>query len=95
MDLSMIFIAGPGHGGPAIVANTYLEGTYSEVYPEISEDEHGSAVSISNNFLFQAASRATSLLRRRARFMKEESWAIHYLMPSALSLITPISLQLA
>lgn len=40
-DLSMIFITGPGHGGPAVVANTYLEGTYSEVYPEISEDEHG------------------------------------------------------
>lgn len=40
-DLDMIFIAGPGHGGPALVANTYLEGTYSEVYPEISQDEEG------------------------------------------------------
>src|SRR5262249_6339884 len=35
-DLSMIYIAGPGHGGPALVANTYLEGTYSELYPAIS-----------------------------------------------------------
>ncbi len=40
-DLDMIFIAGPGHGGPAVVANTYLEGTYSEVYPDISQDEEG------------------------------------------------------
>src|SRR5262245_65019521 len=40
-DLSVIYIAGPGHGGPALVANTYLEGTYSEVYPEVSQDEAG------------------------------------------------------
>src|SRR5215469_16931824 len=40
-DLDMIFIAGPGHGGPAVVANTYLEGTYSELYPNIPESEEG------------------------------------------------------
>src|SRR5438477_3750740 len=40
-DLDMIYIAGPGHGGPALVANTYLEGTYSELYPAISQDEDG------------------------------------------------------
>jgi xylulose-5-phosphate/fructose-6-phosphate phosphoketolase len=40
-DLNMIYIAGPGHGGPALVGNTYLEGTYSEVYPSISRDEAG------------------------------------------------------
>jgi xylulose-5-phosphate/fructose-6-phosphate phosphoketolase len=40
-DLDMIYISGPGHGGPALVANTYLEGTYSEVYPDISKDEAG------------------------------------------------------
>jgi xylulose-5-phosphate/fructose-6-phosphate phosphoketolase len=40
-DLDMIYIAGPGHGGPALVANAYLEGTYSEVYPNISADEAG------------------------------------------------------
>ncbi len=40
-DLDMIYISGPGHGGPAVVANTYLEGTYSEVYPHISQDEAG------------------------------------------------------
>ena len=42
-DLSMIYITGPGHGGPGLVANTYLEGTYSEVYPNISQDEEGMA----------------------------------------------------
>jgi xylulose-5-phosphate/fructose-6-phosphate phosphoketolase len=40
-DLDMIYICGPGHGGPAMVANTYLEGTYSEFYPEVSRDEEG------------------------------------------------------
>ena len=40
-DLDMIYIAGPGHGGPALVSNTYLEGSYSEVYPNISQDEDG------------------------------------------------------
>lgn len=40
-DLDMFYIAGPGHGGPALVANTYLEGTYSEIYPNISQDEVG------------------------------------------------------
>ncbi len=40
-DLDMIYIAGPGHGGPGMVANTYLEGTYSELYPEVSRDLAG------------------------------------------------------
>ena len=40
-DLNMIYIAGPGHGGPGLVANVYLEGTYSEVYPNITQDEEG------------------------------------------------------
>jgi xylulose-5-phosphate/fructose-6-phosphate phosphoketolase len=40
-DLNMIYLAGPGHGGPGLVANTYLEGTYSEVYPNISQDAEG------------------------------------------------------
>jgi xylulose-5-phosphate/fructose-6-phosphate phosphoketolase len=40
-DLNMIYIAGPGHGGPALVAQAWLEGTYSEVYPEVGRDEHG------------------------------------------------------
>ena len=40
-DLSMIYVTGPGHGGPGLVANTYLEGTYSEVYPRVGQDFEG------------------------------------------------------
>ncbi|MBY5739540.1 phosphoketolase [Rhizobium leguminosarum] len=40
-DLDIIYMCGPGHGGPGMVANTYLEGTYSEIYPDISEDAEG------------------------------------------------------
>ena len=40
-DLDMIYVSGPGHGGPAVVGNAYLEGTYSEIYPNISQDEEG------------------------------------------------------
>src|SRR3954468_24703105 len=40
-DLDMIYVSGPGHGGPAVVGNTYLEGTYTEVYPAITRDEDG------------------------------------------------------
>jgi len=40
-DLDMFYVAGPGHGGPALVANTYLEGTYSEIYPDVGQDEAG------------------------------------------------------
>ncbi len=40
-DLNMIYVTGPGHGGPGLVANTYLEGTYSEIYPDITQDEAG------------------------------------------------------
>ena len=40
-DLNMIYVAGPGHGGPGLVASTYLEGTYSEFYPDITRDEAG------------------------------------------------------
>jgi xylulose-5-phosphate/fructose-6-phosphate phosphoketolase len=40
-DLDVIYVTGPGHGGPGLVANAYLEGTYSEVYPHVSQDEQG------------------------------------------------------
>src|SRR6202165_4752275 len=41
MTLNMLYVAGPGHGGPALVANTYLEGSYTEIYPDVSQDESG------------------------------------------------------
>ncbi|MBI2504584.1 MAG: phosphoketolase family protein [Candidatus Latescibacteria bacterium] len=40
-DLSVLYVTGPGHGGPGLVANTYLEGVYSETYPDVSQDEEG------------------------------------------------------
>ncbi|NPD68588.1 phosphoketolase family protein [Lichenicola cladoniae] len=40
-DLNIVFVAGPGHGAPGLVANTWLEGTYSEIYPEVSQDREG------------------------------------------------------
>ena len=42
-DLNLIYVCGPGHGGPGMVANTYLEGTYSELYPAITQDAPGLA----------------------------------------------------
>src|SRR5579864_6481012 len=63
-DLNMIYVSGPGHGGPALVANTYLEGTYSEIYPAVTQDEAGLKI-LFKQFSFQAASRATSRRRRR------------------------------
>src|SRR5476649_1009105 len=40
-NLNIIYVCGPGHGGPGMVANTYLEGTYSEIYPDIGRDADG------------------------------------------------------
>src|SRR6185437_9116980 len=40
-ELNAIFLAGPGHGGPAVVANVYLEGTYSEIYPDVTLNQQG------------------------------------------------------
>jgi xylulose-5-phosphate/fructose-6-phosphate phosphoketolase len=40
-DLNMVYVSGPGHGGPALVGNTYLEGTYTQFYPEVTQDEAG------------------------------------------------------
>ena len=42
-DLNMVFVSGPGHGAPAVLAHAYLEGTYSEVYPTVTQDEAGMA----------------------------------------------------
>ena len=71
-DLNMIYVAGPGHGGPGLVANTYLEGTYSEVYPNISQDTRGCSAS-SISFPSRAEYPATWLPRLPGRFTKEAS----------------------
>ena len=59
-ELNAIYIAGPGHGGPGLVANTYLEGTYSEVYPRIGHHEEGERLKT------WASSPATSAPGRRS-----------------------------
>ena len=61
-DLNMIYIAGPGHGGPGMVANTYLEGTYTEFYPNIPQNEDGMR-RLFKQFPFRAEFPAT--LRRK------------------------------
>lgn len=71
----MIFVTGPGHGGPALVANTYLEGTYSEFYPNVSEDEEGMK-KLFTQFSFPAVFQAILPPKRRARSMKVASWDI-------------------
>jgi len=59
-DLNMLYVSGPGHGGPALVANTYLEGTYTETYPNISQDEEGMK-NFSRSFLSLVVFRVTYL----------------------------------
>ena len=73
-DLNAIFVTGPGHGGPGLVANTYLEGTYTEVYPHIGHDVEGLR-RLFRQFSFPGESRATSRPRRRARSMRAASSA--------------------
>ena len=74
-DLDAIFLAGPGHGAPGVLGPVYLEGTYSEVYPNKSEDEDGHAASSSRSSPSPAASAATARRKRPARSTKAASWA--------------------
>ena len=74
-DLDVLFLAGPGHGGPAVVANTYLEGTYSEIYPDGHARRCAGSRGCSGSSRRPAASRATSGRRRRARSTKAASSA--------------------
>ena len=75
-DLDMFYISGPGHGGPALVGNTYLEGTYSEIYPDISPDEEGL-----KKLFTQFYSREVSQVMYRPNVpgpsTKEANWDIH------------------
>ena len=89
-DLDMIYVSGPGHGGPAVVGNTYLEGTYSEIYPNISQDETGSSEAVSRSFRFPAEFPATPRRSARARSTRAASWAIPSATPSARCSTIPI-----
>jgi xylulose-5-phosphate/fructose-6-phosphate phosphoketolase len=77
--LNALYVSGPGHGGPGVVANTYLEGTYSETYSAVTRDEAGM------KRLFTQFSFPGDMWRRRRRVrsMKGVSWAIRCCMPMA------------
>ena len=87
-DLDMMYVIGPGHGGPGIVASTYLEGTYSEVYPSISQDEEGMK-KLFKQFSFPAESRATLRRRLPARSTKAASLAMRSATPLGPLSTTP------
>lgn len=65
-DLDTIYMAGPGHGGPALIANVWLEGSYTEFYPDITRDEAG-MLRLFRQFSTPGAFRAMSASRRPAR----------------------------
>ena len=88
-DLDMIFVTGPGHGGPALVANTYLEGTYSEFYPNISEDEEGMK-KLFTQFSFPGGIPSHTAAKRRGPSMKAVNWAMRFPMRSARRSTIPI-----
>ena len=77
-DLDMIYVCGPGHGGPTVVANTYLEGTYSEVYPDISRDEAGLQM-LFRQFSFPGGIPShASLNAMNRRFKARVPWALTF-----------------
>ena len=88
---SMIYITGPGHGGPAIVGATYLEDTYSEIYPRVSQDEEGL------HRLFRQFSQPggipSHVLRPPAPLMKAASSVTRWCTLSGQFSITPTSLR--
>ena len=88
-DLDMIFMAGPGHGAPGVLGPGYLEGTYSEIYPEKSEDELACASS-SSSFPSLAASAATARRKLPARSTKAANWGTCFPTPAALRSIIRI-----
>lgn len=85
-DLNMLYISGPGHGGNFMIANTYLEGSYSEIYPEITMDEEG-LKNYLKDFLFQVVFQVMLHQRHRALFMKVGNLVILLHMLLVLSLI--------
>jgi len=86
----LIYVPAPGHGGPAVVGNTYLEGTYSEIYPTISQDEAGLR-KLFVQFSFPEEFPATHRRSARARSTRAASWAIRSAIRSGRCTTIPIS----
>ena len=77
-DLNMIYISGPGHGGPAVGRQYLSEGTYSEIYPNISQDEAGLKKIVQAIFLSRRDSQPRRRRKRPARFTKAANWVIRF-----------------
>ena len=98
-DFDMIDVSGPGHDGPAVVGNTYLEGTYSEVYPNISKDGEGLR-KLFRQFSFPGGIPSHASPSAPARSTRAESWAIRSAIFSGRFstiqiLLSPVSLAMA
>ena len=96
-DVNMIYLAGPGHGGPAILANVYLEGTYTQTYPESTARSIRRSLRIGRVYVACFASfrplegsLATSVCPPQAPFTKEASWVMFLRTPLAPHSTTPI-----
>ena len=89
-DLDMIFLAGPGHGAPGVLGPAYLEGTYSEIYPEKSQDPEGLREFFKQFSFPGRASAVTARRKHRAPFTKAANWATFFRMPVERLSIIPI-----
>ena len=89
-DLDMLFVAGPGHGGPAVVANAWLEGTYSETYPRVSLDASGMERLFARS-LSRAASQATQRRKRPDPSTREANSVTRSPTPTEQRSTTPTS----
>jgi XFP N-terminal domain len=81
-DLNMIYVIGPGHGGPGLVAHSYLEGSYTERYPNIERNRDG-LQRLFRQFSCLTASLATSRRKRPGLSMKGANWVTASSMPTA------------
>jgi xylulose-5-phosphate/fructose-6-phosphate phosphoketolase len=88
-DANVLFITGPGHGAPGIVANTWLEGTYSELYPDVSQDKEGIR-RLFRQFSFPGGIPSHAAPETPARSTKVANSAIASRMPLERRLTTPI-----
>ena len=88
-DVDVIYLAGPGHGGPALLANVYLEGTYSEIYPEVTQDAAGLRRLFRQFSTPGGVPSHVSVADARARSTRAASSATCSRMPSARPSTTP------
>ena len=82
-DLNMIYVIGPGHGGPGLVAHSYLEGSYTERFPSIERNRNGMHSGYFDNSPGPTASQVTSHRKLPVRSMKGANWDILWPMPMA------------